>query len=108
MGKIVRYELDMDNPPPLTDAQKAELQALQARSDDDIDTSEIPELSDEAWENAVRKTYLRPVKQQLTLRLDADLIAWFKRRAAGRRGYQSDINKALREYVTEQQQKKAG
>ena len=41
----------------------------------------------------------RPVKQQITLRLDADIIAWFKAHALGGRGYQTDINGALREHV---------
>jgi len=98
MGKIVRYEMDLDNLPPLTDSQKAELETLAAMPDSEIDTSDIPELSDEAWLSGVRKHY-RPLKQQLTLRLDSDLVAWFKRQANGKRGYQSDINSALREYV---------
>ena len=39
------------------------------------------------------------MKRQITLRLDADIIAWFKARARGGRGYQTDINGALREHV---------
>jgi uncharacterized protein (DUF4415 family) len=39
------------------------------------------------------------VKQQLTLRLDADLVAWFKARAPEGKGYQTSINSALRAYV---------
>lgn len=63
MGKIVRYEMDLNNPPPLTEQQKAELDALGKMSDDDIDTSDIPELDEEFWQNAVRNPFLRPVKQ---------------------------------------------
>lgn len=105
MGKIVRHELDPANPPPLTEAQKAEIAALKARPEDDVDTSDIPELTEEFWQNAVRNPYFKPIKQQLTLRLDSDLVAWFKRRAPDGRGYQSAINKALRDYVTKQDHK---
>jgi uncharacterized protein (DUF4415 family) len=42
----------------------------------------------------------KPIKQQLTLRLDADVVAWFKAHAADERGYQTRINRALREYVS--------
>ena len=105
MPKIVRYEFDPANPPPLTEAQKAEIAALKARPEDDVDTSDIPELTEEFWQNAVRNPYFKPVKQQLTLRLDSDLVAWFKRRAPDGRGYQSAINRALREYVSKQDRK---
>jgi uncharacterized protein (DUF4415 family) len=42
--------------------------------------------------------YYRPVKQPVTLRLDADIVAWFKRKG---RGYQTRINRALRELMME-------
>ncbi|MEP6566193.1 MAG: BrnA antitoxin family protein [Mesorhizobium sp.] len=105
MGKIVRHEIDPVNPSPLTEAQKAEIAALKARPESDVDTSDIPELTEKFWQNAVRNPYFKPIKQQLTLRLDADLVAWFKRREPDGRGYQSAINKALREYVTKQERK---
>jgi uncharacterized protein (DUF4415 family) len=105
MPKIARYEFDPANPPPLTEAQKAEIAALKSRSEADVDTTDIPELTEEFWRNAVRNPYFKPIKQQLTLRLDSDLVAWFKRRAPDGRGYQSAINKALREYVTKQDRK---
>ncbi|WP_027169910.1 BrnA antitoxin family protein [Mesorhizobium sp. WSM3224] len=105
MRKIVRYKFDPANPPPLTEVQKAEIAALKARSEDDVDTSDIPELSEEFWQSAVRNPYFKPIKQQLTLRLDSDLVAWFKRRTPDGRGYQSAINKALREYVAKQDRK---
>ncbi|MCA0045440.1 BrnA antitoxin family protein [Mesorhizobium sp. B283B1A] len=105
MRKIVQYKYDPANPPPLTKAQKAEIAALKARPEDDVDTSDIPELTEEFWQNAVRNPYFKPVKQQLTLRLDSDLVAWFKRSAPDGRGYQSAINRALREYVSKQDRK---
>jgi len=105
MRKVIRYKFDPANPPPLTEAQKAEIAALKARPEDDVDTSDIPELTEDFWQNAVRNPYFRPIKQQLTLRLDSDLVAWFKGRTPDGRGYQSVINKALREYVTKQDRK---
>jgi uncharacterized protein (DUF4415 family) len=107
MGKIVRYEIDPGNPAPLTENQRQEIADLKARAEHEIDTSDIPELPDAFWTSAVQNPYFRPVKQQLTLRLDADLVAWFKKHSPGGRGYQSNINRALREYVIEKE-KKAG
>ena len=82
---------------PLTFAQKAELAALAVLPDEKIDTRAVPEQQD--WSGARRGVVYRPVKQQLTLRLDADLIDWFKRRTDDGAGYQTRINAALREYV---------
>lgn len=81
----------------LTKEQKADLAALEALPDEQIDTSEIPELTD--WTDARRSLFYRPVKQQITLRLDSDVVDWFKRNAPGGRGYQTEINRALRRHV---------
>lgn len=97
---IVRYKFDPTNPPPLTEAQKKELARLEGLGDEDIDTSDIPEIRD--WSNAERGKFYRPVKQQLTLRLDSDIIHWFKTHADGGRGYQTRINAALRKVVEEE------
>lgn len=105
MSKLVRIEMDPTNPPPLTASQEAELEALATRTDDQIDYSDIPKADESFWANARRNPYYRPLKQQLTLRLDADVIAWFKQRADNGRGYQRDINNALRQYVESQQSK---
>lgn len=85
---------------PLTTKQRAELKALAQLSENDIDTETIPEVRD--WSGAKRGVFYRPVKQQLTLRLDADVVAWFKKRAPRGKGYQSDINSALRTFVAKQ------
>jgi uncharacterized protein (DUF4415 family) len=66
-------------------------------SDEDIDTSDIPEMTDEQWANARRK-HPRAVKQPVTIRLDADVVGWFKEQA-GDRPYQTEINRVLREHV---------
>jgi uncharacterized protein (DUF4415 family) len=73
------------------------LQSLAALHDDDIDTSDAPEPLD--WSGAKRGLFYRPVKQQLTLRLDADVVAWFKAHTTPAEGYQTRINRAPREYV---------
>jgi uncharacterized protein (DUF4415 family) len=83
----------------------AELDALAAMPDDTIDLSDMPEVTDfTGW---VRGKFYRPVKKQVTLRLDADLIEWFKAKQGGARGYQTAINAALRKAV-EGERRKAG
>ena len=81
----------------LTREQQTELAELAELPEDRIDTTDIPEVLD--WSHARRADFYRPIKQQITLRLDADVVAWFKERAPGGRGYQSNINRALREHV---------
>lgn len=83
----------------LTRSQRAELKSLAELHDEAIDTSDAPELID--WSGARRGLFYRPVKQQLTLRLDADVVAWFKNHTTSGEGYQTRINRALREYVQE-------
>ena len=85
---------DMAELPPDVQAQ---VRALEALPDDQIDTTDAPELLD--WADARRGVFYRPVKKQITIRLDADIIAWFKGHARDGRGYQTDINGALREHV---------
>lgn len=75
---------------------RMEADRLAKMSDEDIDFSDMPEVTD--WSNAERGKFYRPVKQQLTLRLDADVVQWFKAHAPGG-GYQTRINQALRQYV---------
>jgi len=74
--------------------RKKELERLAEMSEEQIDTSDIPEVRD--WEGALRGRFYRPVKKQVTLRLDADLLEWF--RSQGKR-YQTRINAVLREYM---------
>ncbi len=81
----------------LTGRQKADLAALESLPDSEIDTSDIPEAANRP--DAQRGLFYRPVKIQITLRLDADVLAWFKRNAPGGRGYQTEINRALRQHV---------
>jgi uncharacterized protein (DUF4415 family) len=80
----------------LTTRQRAEIDALASLPEDQIDTTDILEPRD--WSGATRGLFYRPVKKQLTLRIDADVVAWFKERAKGQ-GYQTQINTALRDHM---------
>jgi uncharacterized protein (DUF4415 family) len=89
--KMVSYTLE--TLPPLTEADRKRLRALAARPDSEIDLSDIPEMTDDEWKNAERGHFYRPVKKQITARVDADVLAWLKSQG---KGYQSRINAILR------------
>ena len=78
----------------IPEKQADELRRLAQQDEAAVDTSDIPEITD--WEDAVRGRFYRPVKEQVTLRIDADVLAWFR---AGGNKYQTRINAALREYI---------
>jgi uncharacterized protein (DUF4415 family) len=84
---------------PLTVRQKRELAALAALPDNEIDTSDIPELPPGAWKNAVRGKFYRPIKQAISMRLDADVIAWLKKPG---KGYQTRANSILRKHMLQE------
>jgi uncharacterized protein (DUF4415 family) len=73
----------------------AELAALAQKREEEIDTSDIPEVKD--WSGAVIGKFYRPVKEAVSIRLDADILAWFKRQGSG---YQTRINEVLRKAMT--------
>jgi uncharacterized protein (DUF4415 family) len=91
--KTVEYEIDLDNPPALTAAQKAELKALEAKPESEIDYSEIPPLREDFWKKAVRNPFYRPTKTSTTVRIDSDVLHWLRSHG---KGYQSRINAILR------------
>ena len=72
-----------------------ELAALAAKREQDIDTSDIPEIRN--WRGAEIGKFYRPVKKSVTIRLDADVLSWFKARGGK---YQTALNRALREYIS--------
>ena len=74
--------------------ERKELSALAKMPDKAIDTSDIPGITD--WSRAQVGRFYRPIKQPVTIRLDADVIAWFKAAAPQ---YQTAVNKVLREYM---------
>jgi len=47
----------------------------------------------------------RPVKKPVTVRLDADILAWFQRDG---RGYQTRINQALRAVMLKERKRARG
>ena len=67
-------------------------------TDEDIDYSDIPPLTDEMWARGILRKNFKPVprKHQLTLRIDQDVIEFFKKQG---RGYQTKINQLLRAYM---------
>ncbi|MFL5253625.1 MAG: BrnA antitoxin family protein [Rhodopila sp.] len=81
----------------ISEQQRERLEQLASKSDSDIDAVDIPEVLD--WSGAVRGGLYRPRKETITIRLDADLLAWFRSHVKNGRGYQSEINQALRQYV---------
>jgi uncharacterized protein (DUF4415 family) len=89
--KMVSYTLE--TLPELTAEDIASLEALAARPDSEIDLSDAPELTAEQWKTAVRGSFYRPVKRQITARVDADVLEWLKSQG---KGYQSRINAILR------------
>lgn len=67
-------------------------------TDADIDLSDTPEVTPEMFARAIVRRGLKPVprKTQLTLRVDSDVLDWFKKQG---QGYQTKINALLRAYV---------
>lgn len=87
----------------LTPKQKRELARLAAMPDSEIDFSDIPPLTEKFWRNAIRNPWYRPRKEQVTLRIDADVLAWLRRHG---KGYQSRLNALLRAAMLEKLQGK--
>jgi uncharacterized protein (DUF4415 family) len=90
---IVKHEVDPADPAPLTAEQKAQLAELAALSDRDVDTSDLPPLTDAFWQSAVRNPFYKPTKTSTTVRIDSDVLAWLRGQG---KGYQSRINAILR------------
>ena len=67
---------------------------LAAMPDDEIDTSDIPELTDDFWTNA-RVRFPSEGKERLTIRIDEEVVEWFRSQG---RGYQSKMNAVLRSF----------
>ena len=102
MSKIIRYKHNLDDLPELSAAQKGELEALAKRPDSEIDFSDIPELDENFWQNAVQNPYYKPLKKSTTVRIDADVMQWLK---AQGKGYQTRMNKILRDAMLQELKK---
>jgi uncharacterized protein (DUF4415 family) len=94
-GELMKKKRSNPVPPEI----QAEVDALAGLPEEQINTEDIPEVED--WDDARRGVFYRPIKQQITLRLDADLVDWFKNHHQQDEGYQTSINRALREYVSQ-------
>ena len=76
--------------------KKKRLKELASRSDDEIDYSDIPELDDEFWKNAV---VVKPKpKKAISFRIDENLLKWYKKETKGK-GYQSLMHAVLKSYA---------
>jgi uncharacterized protein (DUF4415 family) len=87
----------------ITPEIQANLDRLAAMPDEDIDLSDMPEVTD--WSGAVRGKFYRPAQQEVTIQLDADVLQWFKTHADSAHDYLTDISAALRRFVKEEAQK---
>ena len=96
---IVTVKLDPAKPRPLTRKQHAEIAALNKKPDRAIDYSDIARIPAALLERAVRAGLYRPVKRQLSVRIDADVLAWLKSHG---KGYHSRLNEILRNVMMEE------
>jgi uncharacterized protein (DUF4415 family) len=71
---------------------------LSSMEPNDVDTTDIPEISPEQFARAIVRRGLKPsaAKVQLTIRVDRDVLEWYRKKG---RGYQTRINKLLRAYM---------
>jgi len=88
----------MKNKTPLSLTLQAQLNRLARPGDGDVEPVDRPEAPTDAWRRESHRELYRPIKQPVTLRLDADVVAWFKEHARDR-GYQTEINRVLRRHV---------
>jgi len=103
--KKQKFALDKGKYP----SREEQFARLAAMPDEEIDTDDIPERLN--WDGAIRGReawlehleHFRPIKRSTTLRLDADILAWFKAHSPK---YQTAINAALRSYVAQQERRK--
>ena len=91
--KMVRR--GQDEIPPISEQRLAE---MRTRALGAIDVSDIPEWSESNFARAVRGRFYRPVKQQVTAKVDADVVAWLKAQGPG---YQTRMNAILRKAMLE-------
>ncbi len=93
-SNTVKRTLDLNKPPVVSAEQKARLNAVASMPDGQIDYSDAPSLPDAVWMRTAAA--LPRTKKQITLRIDADVLEFFKH--TGER-YQSRMNAVLRSYV---------
>jgi uncharacterized protein (DUF4415 family) len=77
---------------------RTDLKRLDSLKSEDVDLSDLPEVTPERFARALVREGLAPLraKEQITLRLDADVLTWFRSQG---KGYQTKINRLLRAYM---------
>jgi uncharacterized protein (DUF4415 family) len=85
----------------LSKKQAREIKNLATTNDEDIDLSDQPEVRD--WTESMVGKFYRPIKKPLTIRVDADVLAWLK---AQGKGYQTRINNLLRTAMQNQNRRR--
>ena len=81
----------------LTEEQRAALRALNDLPEDQVDTSDAPEILD--WSGAITGAFYRPVKQEVILKLDEYMIDWFEDNASEGQDYKEHIIQALWDHI---------
>ena len=86
--------------PAISRKSRTDWKRVDALTDKQIDFSDIPEVTPEMFARAVVRRGLKPVprKEQLTIRIDSDVLEWYRRQGPG---YQTRINALLRAYMQE-------
>jgi uncharacterized protein (DUF4415 family) len=86
--------------PAISRKSRTDWKRVDALTDKQIDFSDIPEVTPEMFARAVVRRGLKPVprKEQLTIRVDSDVLEWYRRQGPG---YQTRINALLRAYMQE-------
>jgi len=80
---------------------KTDFARLDKIKDEEIDYSDAPAITPEMFAKSIVRRGLKPrTKTQLTLRVDSDVLDWYKQQG---RGYQTKINMLLRAYMQEHQ-----
>ena len=78
---------------------RKELAALTVKPVSEIDFSDLPLTTEQDWHGAVRGKFYRPIKQQLTVHIDADVLEWLKTEG---KDYQGRLNNILRAAMLDQ------
>jgi uncharacterized protein (DUF4415 family) len=88
---------------PISKKSQTALTRLDKMKDEDIDLSDAPEITPEMFAKAIVRRGLKPrTKTQLTLRMDSDVLEWYKKQG---RGYQTKIVTVHREIGCERKGK---
>lgn len=88
---------------PTINKSATDWERIDAMKEEEIDLSDSPELTPEMFAKAVVRHGLkpRPKKVQFTLRVEEDVLTWFRSQGAG---YQTQMNDLLRAYMEAQKQ----